>query len=149
MDGLVHLTEITWKRSFKIKDMFKKGDKVTVKVIGIDREKDRISLSMKQVAGDPWDTVDQRIHKGDVMTGTVSNLTDFGAFVEIEPGIEGLVHVGDISWTRIKKPRDVLKKGQELEVVVLDVDMEKKRISLGCKQLNDPWNDIDKKYAAG
>ena len=149
MDGLVHLTEITWKRSFKIKDMFKKGDKVTVKVIGIDREKDRISLSMKQVAGDPWDTVDQRLHKGDVMTGTVTNLTDFGAFVEIEPGIEGLVHVGDISWTRIKKPRDVLKKGQELEVVVLDVDMEKKRISLGCKQLNDPWNDIDKKYVAG
>ncbi|MBQ6115405.1 MAG: S1 RNA-binding domain-containing protein, partial [Synergistaceae bacterium] len=94
-------------------------------------------------------TVDQRLHKGDVMTGTVTNLTDFGAFVEIEPGIEGLVHVGDISWTRIKKPRDVLKKGQELEVVVLDVDMEKKRISLGCKQLNDPWNDIDKKYVAG
>lgn len=149
LDGLVHLTEITWKRSFKLKDMFKKGDKVTVKVIGIDREKDRISLSIKQVSGDPWDTVDQRIHKGDVITGTVTNLTDFGAFVEIEPGIEGLVHVGDISWVRIKKPRDVLKRGQELEVLVLDVDMEKKRISLGCKQLNDPWNEIDKKYLPG
>ncbi len=149
MDGLVHLTEITWKRNFKLKDMFKKGDKVTVKVIGIDYEKDRISLSIKQVAGDPWDTISERIHKGDVIKGTVTNLTDFGAFVEIEPGIEGLVHVGDISWARIKKPRDVLKKGQELEVVVLDVDMEKKRISLGCKQLNDPWNDIDKKYSAG
>ena len=149
MDGLVHLTEITWKRSFKLKDMFKKGDKVTVKVTGIDKEKDRISLSIKQVSGDPWDTVTERVHKGDRFNGTVTNLTDFGAFVELEPGIEGLVHVGDISWTRIKKPRDVLKKGQELEVVVLDVDLEKKRISLGCKQLHDPWSDADKKYLPG
>lgn len=149
MDGLVHLTEITWKRSFKIKDMFKKGDKVTVKVIGIDREKDRISLSIKQVAGDPWDTVSERIHAGDVMKGTVTNLTDFGAFVELEPGIEGLVHVGDIAWARIKKPRDVLKRGQELEVLVLDVDLEKRRISLGYKQLNDPWHELDKKYLKG
>ena len=149
MDGLVHLTEITWKRSFKLKDMFKKGDKVTVKVIGIDREKDRISLSIKQVAGDPWDTVSERIHAGDVIKGTVTNLTDFGAFVELEPGIEGLVHVGDISWARIKKPRDVLKRGQELEVLVLDIDMEKRRISLGYKQLNDPWHELDKKYLKG
>lgn len=149
MDGLVHLTEITWKRSFKIKDMFKKGDKVTVKVIGIDREKDRISLSIKQVAGDPWDTISERIHAGDVMKGTVTNLTDFGAFVELEPGIEGLVHVGDIAWARIKKPRDVLKRGQELEVLVLDVDLEKRRISLGYKQLNDPWHELDKKYLKG
>ena len=149
MDGLVHLSEITWKRSFKIKDMFKKGDKVTVKVIGIDREKDRISLSIKQVAGDPWDTISERLHSGDVVKGTVTNLTDFGAFVEIEPGIEGLVHVGDISWARIKKPRDVLKRGQELDVLVLDVDMEKRRISLGYKQLNDPWHELDKKYLKG
>ena len=149
MDGLVHLTEITWKRSFKLRDMFKKGDKVTVKVTGIDHEKDRISLSIKQVAGDPWDTVSERIHKDDVMKGTVTNLTEFGAFVELEPGIEGLVHVGDISWSRIRKPRDVLKKGQEVEVKVLDVDLEKKRISLGCKQLNDPWNGIEERYKNG
>ena len=129
--------------------MFKKGDKVTVKVIGIDREKDRISLSIKQTTGDPWDTVGERIHNGDVMKGTVTNLTDFGAFVEIEPGIEGLIHVGDISWQRIKKPRDVLKRGQELEVLVLDVDTEKKRISLGLKQLNDPWNGIETRYTPG
>ena len=149
MDGLVHLTEITWKRTFNIKDMFKKGDKVTVKVIGIDREKDRISLSIKQVAGDPWDTISERLHNGDVRKGIVTNLTDFGAFVELEPGIEGLVHVGDISWARIKKPRDVLKRGQELEVLVLDVDLEKRRISLGYKQLNDPWHELDKKYLKG
>ena len=149
MDGLVHLTEITWKRSFKLRDMFKKGDKVTVKVTGIDKEKDRISLSIKQIEGNPWDTVSEKIHKGDVFKGTVTNLTDFGAFFEIEPGIEGLVHVGDISWARIKKPRDVLKKGQEIDVVVLDIDTEKKRISLGSKQLHDPWNDADKRYLPG
>lgn len=157
LDGLVHATEISWKRSMKGApkkvEGFKEGDKVTVKVIGIDREKDRISLSMKQVAGDPWDTVADRIHKGDVIKGTVTNLTDFGAFVEIEDGIEGLVHVGDISWTRIKKPRDVLKRGQELEVLVLDVqtgeDPKDRRISLGCKQLHDPWSDADTRYPAG
>ena len=149
LDGLVHLTEITWKRSFKLKDMFKKGDKVTVKVTGIERDKDRISLSIKQVTGDPWDTVTERIHQNDVIKGTVTNLPDFGAFVELEPGIEGLVHVGDISWSRIKKPRDVLKKGQELEVLVLEIDPEKRRISLGCKQLHDPWSDLDKRYPQG
>ena len=149
MDGLVHVTELTWKRNVKIRDMFKKGDKVTVKVIGIDKENDRISLSIKQVSGDPWDTVSERIHKGDVMKGVVTNLTEFGAFVELEPGIEGLVHVGDISWARIKRPRDVLKRGQEVEVLVLEVDTEKKRISLGCKQLNDPWNNITERYKPG
>ena len=149
LDGLVHVTELTWKRNVKIRDMFKKGDKVTVKVIGIDKEKDRISLSIKQVSGDPWDTMSERIHKGDVMKGVVTNLTDFGAFVELEPGIEGLIHVGDISWARIKKPRDVLKRGQEVEVLVLEADQEKKRISLGSKQLHDPWADIDKRYVPG
>ena len=149
LDGLVHVTELTWKRNVKIRDMFKKGDKVTVKVVGIDRDKDRISLSIKQVSGDPWDTVSERVHKGDIVKGVVTNLTEFGAFVEIEPGIEGLVHVGDISWARIKKPRDVLKKGQEVEAVVLEVDTEKRRISLGCKQLHDPWSDIDKRYLPG
>lgn len=149
MDGLVHVTELTWKRNIKIREMFKKGDKVTVKVIGIDKENDRISLSIKQVSGDPWDTVSERIHTGDVMKGVVTNLTEFGAFVELEPGIEGLVHVGDISWTRIKRPRDVLKRGQEVEVLVLEVDTEKKRISLGCKQLNDPWSNITERYQPG
>ncbi len=149
MDGLVHVTEITWKRNFKMREMFKKGDKVTVKVIGIDREHDRISLSIKQVSGDPWETVTDRIHVGDVVKGTITNMTDFGAFVEIEPGIEGLIHVGDISWKRIRKPRDVFKKGQEVEAKVLELDVEKKRISLGCKQLNDPWDGIEERYKAG
>ena len=149
MDGLVHITEITWKRNVKLRDMFKKGDKVKVKVVGIDKEKDRISLSIKQVEGDPWDTITERLHKGDKIKGNITNLTEFGAFVEIEPGIEGLVHVGDITWEKIKKPRDVFKRGQEVEAIVLDIDTEKRRISLGCKQLNDPWNEIEKRYTAG
>ena len=149
LDGLVHVTELTWKRNIKIRDMFKKGDKVTVKVVGIDKEHDRISLSIKQVTGDPWDTMSERIHKGDIMKGTVTNLTDFGAFVELEPGIEGLIHVGDISWKRITKPRDVLRKGQEVDVIVLEADQEKRRISLGSKQLHDPWANITERYAKG
>ncbi|MFC2593633.1 MAG: S1 RNA-binding domain-containing protein [Fretibacterium sp.] len=149
VDGLVHMSEITWKRNVRIRDSFKKGDKVTVKVIGIDKENDRISLSIKQVEGNPWLTVGERIHKDDVMTGTVTNVTDFGAFVELEPGIEGLVHIGDISWARIRHPKEAFRKGQEVRVLVLDVDTEKRRISLGYKQLNDPWKDIDQRYAKG
>lgn len=149
MDGLVHMSELSWKRSVKIRDMFKKGDKVKVKVIGIDKEKNRISLSIKQTEDDPWLTVADRIHVNDVVKGAVTHMTDFGAFVELEPGIEGLIHIGDISWTRIQKPRDVFKRGQEVEVIVLEVDVNKRRISLGYKQLNDPWRDIDKRYETG
>ncbi|RRD64833.1 S1 RNA-binding domain-containing protein [Fretibacterium sp. OH1220_COT-178] len=149
VDGLVHMSEITWKRNVRIRDTFKKGDKVTVKVIGIDKENDRISLSIKQVEGNPWLTVGERIHKDDVMTGVVTNVTDFGAFVELEPGIEGLVHIGDISWARIRHPKEVFRKGQEVRILVLDVDTEKRRISLGYKQLNDPWKDIDQRYVKG
>ena len=171
MDGLVHVSEITWKRNVRIRDLYKKGDKVMVKVIGIakkgeedadeageqqekaPRKKDRISLSIKQVQGDPWLTVSERIHKDDVMKGTITNLTDFGAFVELEPGIEGLIHIGDISWLHIQKPKDVFRKGQEVEVLVLSVvedpSPSKRRISLGYKQLHDPWKGIGERYVAG
>ncbi|NLL37622.1 MAG: S1 RNA-binding domain-containing protein [Fretibacterium sp.] len=149
LDGLVHVSEISWKRNPRMRETYKKGDKVTVRVIGIDQEANRISLSIKQVEGNPWLTVSERIHKDDVITGPVTNLTDFGAFVELEPGIEGLVHIGDISWARIRHPREVFRKGQEIQVLVLDVDSEKRRISLGYKQLNDPWKDIDQRYAKG
>ena len=149
IDGLVHLSEISWQRSAKIKDLLKKGDEVKVKVIGIDRENNKISLSMRQVQGDPWDTVTERWTKGQTTTGVVTNVTDFGAFVEVEPGIEGLVHIGDLSWARIKHPRDVIRKGQEIEVVVLDVEADRRRMSLGYKQLNDPWNGIENRYAKG
>lgn len=149
MDGLVHMSELSWKRSVRIRDMFKKGDKVKVKVIGIDKEKNRISLSIKQTEDDPWLTASERIHAHDVIKGVITHMTDFGAFVELEPGIEGLIHIGDISWTRIQKPRDVFKRGQEVEVIVLEIDAAKRRISLGYKQLHDPWKDLDKRYLTG
>ncbi|GHV36759.1 30S ribosomal protein S1 [Synergistales bacterium] len=149
VDGLVHMSEISWKRSVRIKDAFKKGDKVTVKVIGIDRENNRISLSIRQALGDPWDSALENIQKGAVLVGPVTNVTDFGAFVEIEPGVEGLIHIGDISWTRIRHPKEAFRKGQEVKVQVLDIDRDKRRISLGYKQLNDPWRDLDKKYQKG
>lgn len=147
LDGLVHMTELSWKRNIKPKEMFKKGDPVKVKVIGIDQEANRLSLSMKQTQEDPWLTAADRWKADDRTTGMVTNVTDFGAFVEVEPGIEGLVHIGDLSWTRIKHPRDVIRKGQEVEVVVLDVDMERRRMSLGYKQINDPWSDVLTRYS--
>ena len=146
MEGLVHISELSWQRNVKPKDVVTKGDHVKVKVIGIDKEKDRISLSIKQTLPDPWDTVAERWKTGQVTEGTVTNLTDFGACVEIEPGIEGLIHIGDLSWTRIKPPKEVLKKGQKVEVSVLEVDTARKRISLGYKQLNDPWKNVTEKY---
>lgn len=149
LDGLVHVTEISWQRSGKARPEYKKGDAVKVKVLEIDKEHNKISLSIKQAQGNPWDTVLDRWAKDMKTTGVVTNVTDFGAFVEVEPGIEGLIHIGDISWTRIKHPSEVLHKKQEVEVVVLDIDADKKRMSLGYKQLNDPWNGIEERYQKG
>lgn len=146
MEGLVHITELSWQRNAKAKDLVAKGDHIKVKVIGIDKDSNRISLSLKQTLTDPWDTVSERWQPGVTTEGTVTNLTEFGAFVEIEPGIEGLIHIGDLSWTRIKHPKEVLKKGQKIEVSILEVDTDRKRISLGYKQLNDPWKGVTEKY---
>ncbi len=149
LDGLVHVSEVSWQRSSKSRETYKKGDTVKVKVIGIDNENDKISLSIRQAQGNPWDTVTERWEKGQQAKGVVINVTDFGAFVEVEPGIEGLVHIGDLSWSRIKHPREVLHKGQEVDTVVLDIDPVKKRMSLGYKQLHDPWTGIEERYAKG
>ncbi len=146
MEGLVHISEIAWQRNVKPREQYKRGDTVKVKVLGIDRETNRISLSIRQTLPDPWDSVSERWHIGDRTTGTVTNLTDFGAFVEIEPGIEGLIHIGDLSWHRIKHPKEILRKGQSVEVQVLEIDTERKRIGLGYKQLNDPWNGVEERY---
>jgi small subunit ribosomal protein S1 len=149
VEGLVHLSELSWKRNAKPKDLVKKGDEVKVKVIGMDKDENRISLSMKQTMADPWESVADRWNSGDRVEGTVTNLTDFGAFVEIEPGVEGLVHIGDLSWTRIKHPKEVLRKGDTVEVQILEVDGDRRRISLGYKQLHDPWNGVEERYQAG
>ncbi|MDR3280002.1 MAG: S1 RNA-binding domain-containing protein [Synergistaceae bacterium] len=146
IEGLIHITELAWQRNVKAKDVINKGDTVKVKVIGIDSEKNRISLSMRQTLPDPWETASERWPKGTEAEGTVTNMTDFGAFVEIEPGVEGLIHIGDLSWSRIKHPKEVLKRGQKVDVVVLEVDNERKRISLGYKQLNDPWRGIESRF---
>ncbi|MDR1472916.1 MAG: S1 RNA-binding domain-containing protein [Synergistaceae bacterium] len=147
IEGLIHVTELAWQRNAKAKDLVSKGDTVKVKVIGIDREKNRISLSLRQTLPDPWDYVSERWSKGIETEGSVTNMTDFGAFVEIEPGVEGLIHIGDLSWSRVKHPKEVLKRGQKINVVILDIDMERKRISLGFKQLNDPWVGIESRFA--
>ncbi|MDR1483145.1 MAG: S1 RNA-binding domain-containing protein [Synergistaceae bacterium] len=147
IEGLVHVTELAWQRNAKTKDVVTKGDTVKVKVIKIDREKNRISLSIRQTLDDPWNSVSERWPKDTETEGVVTNLTDFGAFVEIEPGVEGLIHIGDLSWSRIKHPKEVLKRNQKVGVVILDADMEHRRISLGYKQLNDPWRNIESHFA--
>lgn len=146
VEGLVHVTELGYKRGSKPKDLYKKGDHISAKVLKINTENGKVSLSIKAILPDPWESITERFTAGTVFTGPVTSLTDFGAFVELEPGIEGLIHVGDLSWKRIKSPKDVLQKGQVVTAIVIDINTEKKRISLGYKQLNDPWKGISEKY---
>lgn len=149
IEGLVHVSELSWRRSTRPRDVVKKGERVSVKLIGLDKESGRVSLSIKQAQPDPWDMAIERWKVGDRVVGKVTNLTDFGAFVEIEPGVEGLIHISDLSWSRIKHPRDVLKKNQQVEVQILEVDPSRKRISLGYKQLHDPWLGVEERYHKG
>ena len=144
IEGLVHISEMSWsKRVNHPNEIVKVGDEVEVVVLDINREKQEISLGMKQADGNPWDDVDQRFPPGTLVEGTVRNLTSYGAFIEIEDGIDGLLHVSDMSWTRkIANPSEMLEKGQQVKAVVLSVHPDKKRIALGIKQLElDPWQD--------
>jgi small subunit ribosomal protein S1 len=127
------------------------GQEIEVQIIKVDPRKRRISLSMKQLQADPWTTAADRFHVGDRIKGTVSRIADFGAFVELEPGLDGLVHLSEMSWSKkVRKPSDVVNPGDVVEVVVLGVNPADKRISLGLKQaLGDPWEDAEKKYAPG
>lgn len=146
VEGLVHNSELSWGRNIKPREIVNKGDQVKVRVIGVEPESNRISLSIKQTQADPWDEIGGRLKEGEVVNGRVTNLAEFGAFVEIEPGIEGLVHIGDISWQRIRHPREALRKGQQIDVQILGIDLANRRISLGYKQLNDPWQGLVEKY---
>jgi small subunit ribosomal protein S1 len=142
LEGLVHISEMSWTRRVNHpSEIVNAGDEVEVVVLEIDKDKQEISLGMKQAEANPWAIVKEKYPPGTVITGTVRNMTNFGAFVEIEPGIDGLLHVSDLSWTRkIGHPSELLKKGQELQCVVLAVDEEKMRVALGLKQLSeDPW----------
>jgi small subunit ribosomal protein S1 len=131
--------------------MFNVGDEITVKILKYDREKERVSLGYKQLTPDPWTLVRQVYPVGARVTGKVVNITDYGAFIELESGVEGLIHVSEMSWSkRVKHPSKVLQVGQDVEAVVLDVDMDNRRISLGMKQTEpDPWSTLAERYAIG
>jgi small subunit ribosomal protein S1 len=152
VEGLVHISEMSWTRNVRHPSkVVSIGDEIEAVVLKVDPKDEKISLGMKQIEEDPWLALPVKYPTGTKLTGTVRNLTSFGAFVEIEPGIDGLVHVSDMSWTRrVEHPSEVVQKGQELDVMVLDVDAENKRISLGVKQLQeDPWPSISERFAPG
>lgn len=151
VDGLLHVGDISWQRLSKPADVLSVGDEVEAVVLKVDPEKQRISLGMKQLQPNPWDTAAQKYRLGERARGTVTRLTDFGAFVELEPGVEGLIHVSEMSWVKkVKKPSDVLKPGETVEAVILGVNAAERRISLGLKQaLGDPWADVAQRLAAG
>ena len=151
VDGLLHVTDMAWQRVTRPSDVVTAGDSIEVKVLKIVPEGKRISLGLKQLAPDPWTLAAERFHTGDRVPGKVSRLTDFGAFVELLPGVDGLIHVSEMSWAKkIRKPSDILKPGEMVEAVVLGVNTADRRISLGLKQaLGDPWEDALKKYPVG
>jgi small subunit ribosomal protein S1 len=152
VEGLVHISEMSWTRNVRHPSkLVSIGEEIEAVVLKVDPDEEKISLGMKQIEEDPWLALPLKYPTGTVLSGTVRNLTSFGAFVEIEPGIDGLVHVSDMSWTkRVEHPSEVVQKGQEVKVMVLDVDAENKRISLGLKQLqDDPWPQISERFAPG
>jgi small subunit ribosomal protein S1 len=151
VDGLLHVGEIAWSRISKPADVLSVGQQIEAKVLKVDQEKRRISLGMKQLQSDPWDSVAQKYKLGERARGTVTRVLEFGAFVELEPGIEGLIHVSEMSWAKkVRIASDVVKPGETVEVVVLGVNQAEHRISLGLKQaLGDPWANAAQSFAVG
>ncbi len=151
IDGLLHVTDMSWGRASHPSELCKVGDKMQVKVLNFDRERHRVSLGLKQLHPDPWTTVTERYPIGRKVKGKIVNLTDYGAFVELENGVEGLIHVSEMSWTqKVKHPSKIVSVGEIVEAVVLSVDPDKKRISLGMKQVEpNPWDVIAEKYPEG
>ncbi len=152
VEGLIHISEMSWTRHVKHPSkIVSVGQELQAMVLAVDRENEKISLGLKQTEPDPWDTLDEKYPIGAIVPGKVRNLTNFGAFVELEEGIDGLVHISDMSWTkRVRHPREVLNKGEEIEVVILGIDKSIRRISLGIKQLKpDPWLELSAKYGEG
>ena len=151
VDGLLHITDISWGRVKHPSELFSIGDKINVKILSFDFEKERVSLGMKQLTPDPWTTAVEKYPVGSKITGSVVSLTDYGAFIELEEGVEGLIHVSEMSWTRkIRHPSQMVTVGEEVEAVVLDLKPENRRISLGIKQtVDNPWEVISQKYPIG
>ena len=152
VEGLVHVSELSWvKRITRPSDVLELGQEITAVVLGISIEEQKISLGVRQLEENPWDAIEARYPIGQRITGAVRNLTTYGAFVGLEEGIDGMIHVSDLSWTRkINHPSEVLKKGDEVEAIVLSIDKENQRVSLGVKQAeNDPWSNIGDKFKVG
>jgi small subunit ribosomal protein S1 len=151
MDGLLHITDMTWGRLGHPSELVKVGQQLEVIVLDINKEKERVSLGLKQTQKNPWDQIEERFPAGQRVKGKITNLVPYGAFVELEEGVEGLIHVSELSWTkRIMRPSDILSVGQEVEAVVLGVNKEEQKISLGLRQLeSNPWDEIEKKFTIG
>jgi small subunit ribosomal protein S1 len=151
VDALLHIGDISWSRISKPEDVLSVGQQVEAKVLKMDAEKQRISVGMKQLLPHPWDAVAATLKTGDRVRGTVSRVTDFGAFVELEPGVEGLIHLSEMSWAKkVRKPGDLLKPGDNVEAAVLGVNMAERRLALGLKQtLGDPWEGIETRFPVG
>ncbi|MBF0204262.1 MAG: 30S ribosomal protein S1 [Desulfamplus sp.] len=151
VDGLLHITDISWGRVKHPSELFSVGDKIKVKILSFDFEKERVSLGMKQLTPDPWTTAQTKYPVGSKVKGKVVSLTDYGAFIELEEGVEGLIHVSEMSWTRkVRHPSKMVSVGEEVEAVVLDLKPENRRISLGIKQImENPWEVISEKYPIG
>ncbi len=151
VDGLLHISDMAWSRVKAAEDLLSVGQQIEVKILSVDAESKRISLGLKQLQPEPWDAVAEKYQVGQRVTGTVTRLMDFGAFVELEPGIEGMIHVSEMSWVKkVRKPGDMLKDGDTVEAVILAVSPAEKRISLGLKQaLGDPWSEVPKKFPVG
>jgi len=151
MDGLLHITDMSWGRISHPSEMLKQGEEIDVMIIDVNREKERVSLGLKQTKDNPWDKIDAKFPVGSKIRGRVVNLVPYGAFIELERGVEGLVHVTEMSWTkRIAKPSDILKVGEEVDAVVLGIQKEEQKISLGLRQLDpNPWDMVRHNYPVG
>jgi len=151
IDGLLHVSDISWSRVGNPEDVLGVGQAIEAKVLKIDRESRRISLGLKQLQPEPWEAAGDKYKAGARVTGAVTRLTDFGAFVELEPGIEGMIHVSEMSWVKkVRRPSDILKQGDTVEAVILSMNQPERRMALGLKQaLGDPWADAAKKFPAG
>src|SRR5271170_4316580 len=151
LDGLLHITDMSWGRLAHPSEILKVGQELDVVVLDVNKEKERVSLGLKQKMTNPWDNIEAKFPVGQKVKGKVVSLVPYGAFVQLEPGVEGLVHVTELSWTkRIAKPSDVLKQDQEIEAVVLGINREEQKISLGIRQLeSNPWDGAAQKYTVG
>lgn len=151
IDGLVHITDMSWGRVGHPSELHQIGDEITVKILSFDRDRERVSLGIKQLASDPWTDAESKFAVGQKVRGRIVSLTDYGAFVEVEEGVEGLIHVSEMSWTRkIRHPSQIVSVGDVIDAMVLNLDVAKKRISLGLKQVEpNPWDIIAEKYPVG